>query len=67
MKTEVLRDMNFKAIGYIQTDERGNKTIRDSSFNSKGFYNAQRNVTQDASFNNVGMGDQSRVLLKGPQ
>lgn len=66
MKTEVLRDMNFRPIGYVQTDERGNKVVRDSSFNTKGFYSAQRNVTQDSSFKNVAIGDQSRTLIQGP-
>jgi hypothetical protein len=66
MKTEVLRDMNFRTIGIIQTDDRGNKVIRDSSFNTKGFYNAQRNITQDSSFKNVAIGDQSITLVKGP-
>jgi hypothetical protein len=63
MKTEVLRDMNSHIIGYVQKDERGNKVIRDSSFNLKGFYNAERNVTQDQSSKNVGIGDHSRNLL----
>ena len=66
MKTETIRDINFNVLGYVETDARGNKTVRDPSFNTKGFYSKGSNVTQDSSFKNLAWGDQTRILLKGP-
>ena len=63
---EEIRDVNFKILGYVETDRNGNKTIRDASFNTKGFYSKGSNVTQDKSQNNLAWGDQSKLLLKGP-
>ena len=64
VKTETIKDLNFNPIGYVQTDDKGNKTVRDASFNTKGFYSKSSNVTQDQSFKNVAWGDQTRILLR---
>jgi hypothetical protein len=66
MKRETLRDASFNIIGYVETDDRGNKTVRDPSFQTKGFYSKGSDVTQDSSFKNLAWGDQTRILLKGP-
>jgi hypothetical protein len=66
MKRETLRDASFNIVGYVETDDRGNKTVRDPSFQTKGFYSKGSDVTQDSSFKNLAWGDQTRILLKGP-
>lgn len=66
MKRETLRDASFNIVGYVETDDMGNKTVRDPSFQTKGFYSKGSNVTQDSSFKNLAWGDQTRILLKGP-
>ncbi len=66
MKNEIIRDINFNVIGHVQTDANGNKTVRDPSFTTKGFYSKGSDVTQDSSFKNIAWGDQTRILLKGP-
>lgn len=63
VKNETIKNLNFNPIGYIQTDDKGNKTVRDASFNTKGFYSKSSNVTQDQSFKNVAWGDQTISLL----
>ena len=64
MKEEVIKDFTGKIIGYIETDNRGNKTIKNFHRQILGFYDANENVTRDFYRRIIARGDCSGMLLK---
>ena len=60
---EILRDFYGKIIGYIETDNIGNKVIRDKYRKILGRYDKKSNVTRDFYGRIVGRGDQSSILF----
>ena len=60
---EILRDFYGKIIGYIETDNTGNKVIRDKYRKILGRYDKKNNVTRDFYGRIVGRGDQSSILF----
>ena len=63
INTQVIKDFNGKIIGYIDTDSRGNKTIRNFYRVIKGFYDAKEDVTRDFYRRIIARGDASSMLL----
>lgn len=64
MKEEVLRDWRGKIIGYIQSDERGNKVLRDFYRKILGRYDKATNMTKDFYNRKIATGDQLLILLR---
>lgn len=63
MNEEVIKDWRGKIIGYIQTDSKGNKIIRDFYRKILGRYDKTLNVTKDFYGRLVAKGDQSSMLF----
>ena len=64
MQEEIIREFSGKIIGYIQTDNKGNKVIRDFYRRILGKYDKASNTTRDFYGRIVARGDQSSMLLK---
>lgn len=63
MQRITLKDNRFRIIGYVDVDDKGNKTLKDDRFRIKGYYQASGNVTKDERFRIVGYGDILTTLL----
>lgn len=63
MQRITLKDNRFRIIGYVDVDDKGNKTLKDDRFRIKGYYQANGNVTKDERFRIVGYGDILTTLL----
>ena len=63
MQRITLKDNHFKIIGYVDVDDKGNKTLRDDHFRIKGYYQVSGNATKDDHFRIVGYGDILTTLL----
>ena len=57
MLKEAIRDFTNRIIGYVETDENGNKTARDFYNRILGYYDAKLNVTRDFYNRIVARGD----------
>ena len=60
---EILRDFYGRIIGYIETDNQGNRTIRDKYRKILGYYDKKSNVTRDFYKRIIAKGDQSALLF----
>ena len=63
MTRETIRDFNSKILGYIMTDDNGNKTVTNFYSKILGRYDAQRKVTVDFYGRIVAHGDASVSLI----
>ena len=63
MKTEIIRDFYNRIIGYIDTDNLGNKVARNSYRRILGRYDKRQNVTRDFYNRIIGKGDLLGMLL----
>ena len=64
MKEETLKDWAGRVIGYVQTDNYGNKILRDFYRKILGKYDKASNTTRDFYGRKVARGDQLLILLK---
>lgn len=55
--TETIRDFYGVIIGFIETDDRGDKTARDFYRRIIGYYDKKQNVTRDFYHKIVAKGD----------
>lgn len=62
-KTTILKDFSGRIIGFVETDIKGNKTIRDFYRRIKGYYDAEQDVTRDFYKKIIARGDCSSMLL----
>ena len=62
-KTQTLKDFSGRIIGFIETDQKGNKTIRDFYRRIKGYYDAEQDVTRDFYKRIIARGDCASMLL----
>jgi hypothetical protein len=62
-KSQTIKDFSGRIIGFIETDIRGNKIIRDFYRRIKGYYDAQQDVTRDFYKRIIARGDCSSMLL----
>lgn len=60
---EMVRDKSGRIIGWIETDQLGNKLVRDFSGHIKGRYKKVHNATFDFQGKIVAYGDTSAGLL----
>lgn len=58
-----VKDWRGRIIGWIETDENGNKTIRDFYQRILGKYDKKHDVTRDFYGRIVAKGDQSSLLI----
>lgn len=63
MQTITLRDFYGKITGYVEIDDRGNKTLRDFYGKILGTYDKRYDVTRDFYGRIVGNGDILTSLL----
>ena len=63
MKQEVVRAFSGKILGYIQTDNKGNKIVRDFYHKILGRYDKASNTTRDFYGRIIAKGDLSGSLL----
>lgn len=65
MSRETLKDMKhgYRIIGYIDTDSEGNKTGRVFTYEIVGWYNKERNVTEDIHYHQIVKGDHVEGLI----
>ncbi len=57
MQEEIIKDFYHRIIGYVQTDNQGNKKAFDFYRRLLGTYNKQQNVTKDFYNRIVARGD----------
>ena len=57
MNKETIRDFYNRIIGYVETDNNGNKTARDFYNRILGYYDKKLNVTRDFYNRIVAKGD----------
>lgn len=55
--TETIRDFYGVIIGFIETDDRGDKTARDFYRRILGYYDKKQNVTRDFYHKIIAKGD----------
>lgn len=60
---EVVKDFYGKIIGYITTDNYGNKIVRDFYGRIKGRYDKRTNLTRDFYGKIIAKGDRTNALL----
>lgn len=58
-----VREFSGKIIGWIETDNNGNKTIRDFTGKILGRYDKKFDVTRTFTGTIIARGDQSGILL----
>ena len=63
MITDTIKDFYGRIIGYIETDNKGNKIVRDFHRRVLGRYDKASNTTRDFYGRIVARGDQSAMLL----
>jgi len=60
---QTLRDAQYKAIGYIETDNDGAQVLLDAHYRRVGQYDPRANVTTDEHYRRVGEGNLLVSLL----
>lgn len=63
MRKDVIKDWTGKIIGYIETDNVGNKVVRDFYRKVLGRYDKRQDVTRDFYGRIIAKGDQCSLLL----
>ena len=64
MKKEItIRNSKLQIIGYIETDEKGNKTVRDFYRRVLGYYDASTDTTRDFYRRVIARGDAAAMLI----
>lgn len=64
MEEKAIKKFGGKIIGYISTDNLGNKTVMDFSRRVLGYYDARRDETMDFFKRVIAYGDISGVFFK---
>lgn len=64
MSTEILRDARFNTIGHLETKSNGDQILRDAHFTILGYYDSRNNITQDAHFRTIEVGNILVSLLR---
>ena len=59
----ILKNKNFKIIGFINVELDGKKTLMNRDFTIKGFYDPVTNMTKDRYFRLIGHGDLLTTLI----
>lgn len=64
VNTQIIRKFGGEIVGYIETDDRGNKIVRDFYRYILGRYDKKADVTRDFHNRIIAKGDVSASLLK---
>lgn len=64
MEKIAIRDFYNRIIGYIETDSKGNKTVRDWRNVIQGYYYKSDDTTRDFYRRIIAKGDQTGMLIK---
>lgn len=62
-KVQVVKDFNFKIIGFIETNDDGSKVVKDFYRRVLGKYDPRADVTKDFYGRVVARGDATSILL----
>lgn len=62
-RRQILKDKQYRIIGYIDTDSTGRQTVKDEQFRIHGFYDPGTDVTKDAQHRRIGFGNLLTTLL----
>ena len=57
MSKQVLKDAQFRIIGYIEDRSDGTQVGKDAQFRIVGYYDPKTNKTKDAQFRIIGTGN----------
>jgi hypothetical protein len=63
MSRQIIKDRDFRIIGYIEDISGNRQKAMDAKFNVLGYYDHQRDVTTDAHFSLVGRGNILATLI----
>lgn len=63
MEKETIRDFWGRILGYIETDNKGNKTVRNFRGRRLGTYDKENNVTRDFYGRILNRGDSAVSLI----
>ena len=63
-KVQAIRDFYNRILGYIETDEKGNKIARDFYKRILGTYDAKLDVTKDYYNRIIAKGDLTSALIQ---
>lgn len=63
MKKDTIRDFYGKVLGYIETDEKGNKIVKDFYGRKLGTYDKAKDVTRDFYGRILNRGDLTASLI----
>jgi hypothetical protein len=61
--TKIFRNKKKQIIGYLETDSKGRKILRDKSKNIIAYYYPLINMSKDRFHNNIGEGDLLKPAL----
>lgn len=65
MSTQILKDAQYRIIGYIDTHADGSQTGKTAQYKIIGYYDPRSNITKDARYHIVGSGNQIASLIHG--
>jgi hypothetical protein len=63
MTRQIIKDRNFRIIGYIEDISEDRQKALDARFSILGYYDRRRDVTTDARFIIVGRGNMLAALI----
>ena len=63
MDKQVIKNWRGKVMGFIKTDDKGNKQVFDSKYKLLGTYRKDLNLTRDSSYRVIGKGDLTLTLI----
>lgn len=63
MNRQIIRDFKGIILGYVDTDEKGNKTVRDFQERILGYYDSNLDVTRDFQGRILARGDVASSLI----
>lgn len=63
MKTKTLKNNQNHTVGYIDTDEEGNQTLKNAGHHILGFYEATTNLTRNGQHHLIGHGNLLSTML----
>ena len=59
----MIKNWRGKVMGFIKTDDKGNKQVFDSRYKLLGTYRKDLNLTRDSGYRVIGKGDLTLTLI----
>ncbi len=63
MSTQILKDAQYRIVGYIDTKADGSQIGKTAQYKIVGYYDPCSNITKDAHYRMVGYGNQVASLI----